>query len=108
MSCCTEDGRILVDGEPLDEPYVFEDLPFDAAGLNCTTQPASSRCFAEVVVPEDSYLVLGDHRSSSSDSAAECRHDGGADAGCWRWAKRDQIVGPAVAILWPIPRWSGL
>ncbi|WP_309064592.1 signal peptidase I [Microbacterium sp.] len=107
VSCCTTEGRLIVDGQPVDEPYVHQDLPFDA-NQNCTTQPASLRCLPEIVVPDDSYLVLGDHRSNSSDSAAQCRGAGGADPGCWRWVKRDQIVGRAVVILWPVSRWTGL
>lgn len=107
VACCSADGRVTVDGVPLDEPYVFEDFPF-SAGQDCGTEPGSLRCFSEVTVPPDSYLVLGDHRSASSDSAAHCRAPGASSPGCWRWAKRSDIVGRAVVILWPVPRWSGL
>lgn len=108
VECCTIDGAVLVDGEPLDEPYVFDDYAFEPGVLDCTTTPQSQRCFAEVVVPEKSYLVLGDHRSRSADSAASCRAQPTAPASCWRWASRDAIVGKAVVILWPFSRWSGL
>lgn len=106
VSCCDAEGRVLVDGVPLDEPYIFEDFPFTEQ-QNCDTTPASARCFAEITVPEDSYLVLGDHRSASADSAVQCRAPQ-ASSDCWRWAKRSDIVGRAVVILWPISRWSGL
>ncbi|MDR6867257.1 signal peptidase I [Microbacterium resistens] len=112
VECCTADGSLIVDGKPLDEPYIFENFPFTPGTLDCTTVPASRRCLPAVTVPEDSYLMLGDHRSFSSDSAANCRaaNDTGGDPGdsCWRWAHRSGIVGKAVVILWPIPRWSGL
>lgn len=108
VSCCDAQGRLLVDGEPLDEPYVFEDLPFDGDASSCTSTPASLRCLPEVTVPEDSYLVLGDHRSASSDGAYQCRGEGADPSTCWRWAKRHQIVGKAAAILWPLGRWTGL
>lgn len=108
LSCCDAEGRLLVDGEPLDESYVFEDLPFTAGSLDCDTEPASARCLPQVTVPDGSYLVLGDHRSDSSDSAAQCRTTGADATGCWRWARADQVVGKAVVILWPIGRWSGL
>lgn len=107
VECCTVEGAVVVDGQALDEPYVFEDFPFVPGSLDCTTTPRSSRCFDEVTVPAESYLMLGDHRSASSDSAAQCRIDS-APPDCWRWASRDSIVGAAVAILWPIGRWSGL
>ncbi|WP_243075648.1 signal peptidase I [Microbacterium sp. SS28] len=107
VSCCTAGGAVVVDGAPLDEPYVVNDLPFDPGTLDCATTPRSPRCFDEVTVPDDSYLMLGDNRSNSADSAYECRVEGAA-ADCWRWATRDGIVGRAVAIVWPIGRWGGL
>ncbi|MBO0980994.1 signal peptidase I [Microbacterium sp. SD291] len=108
VSCCTADGRLIVDGEPIDEPYVFEDLAFEAGELDCATTPRSSRCLPEAVVPAGSYLMLGDHRSVSADGAMECRVPGADDAGCYRWMRREDVVGRAVVILWPVPRWSGL
>jgi len=108
VSCCSGDGRLLVDGEPLDESYVFEDLPFEPGVLDCRSTPSSLRCLPEVTVPVGSYLVLGDHRSRSADGAHGCR-GAGADAElCWRWARGDQVVGRASAVIWPPTRWSGL
>lgn len=105
--CCDAEGRLSVDGESLDEPYVSQDYPFVPGENDCSTRPQSMRCFAAVVVPDDSYLVLGDNRSNSSDSSAYCR--GGVDAvDCWRWATRPDIVGKAAVILWPIARWGAL
>ena len=107
VACCDDDGAVQVDGAPLDEPYVTNDYPFVAGELDCSSAPRSTRCFAEVTVPDDSYLVLGDNRANSADSAVFCR-DADATADCWRWATRDGIVGRAAIILWPIARWSGL
>lgn len=108
VSCCDAQGRLLVDGEPLDEPYVFEDLLFTDGTLDCASEPTSARCLPEVTVPKGSYLVLGDHRAASADGAIGCRA-AGADAGdCWRWAKAEQVVGKASVILWPMGRWGGL
>ena len=44
---------------------------------------------AETVVPEDSYFMMGDHRSISSDS--------------WDFGpvERDMIYGKAVLVYWP-------
>jgi signal peptidase I len=105
-SCCSADGHVRVDGKAIDEPYVTNDFAFQPGVLDCTTNPASGRCFPEVTVPKDSYLVLGDNRPNSADSAFVCRL---ADtSGCWRWATRSEIVGKAVVILWPITRWRAL
>ncbi len=105
VECCSAEGEILVDGEPLDEPYVFADFTFDAGSLDCDSDPVSERCFAAITVPEDRYLVLGDNRANSSDSSAQCRGNVN-DQGCWRWAHRDEIVGKVAVILWPLSRWT--
>ena len=107
VECCSVDGRLMIDGEPIDEPYITNDFPFEAAAFDCSTTPRSARCFDAVEVPADSYLMLGDNRGDSSDSAAFCRSDS-ASADCWRWATRPDIVGNAFVIFWPITRWSGL
>ncbi|GAA5147362.1 hypothetical protein GCM10025768_07280 [Microbacterium pseudoresistens] len=105
-ACCTAAGAVTVDGVALDEPYVFNDLPFTPGVLDCETEPASTRCFGPVEVPERSYLMLGDNRGNSSDSAARCRSLPTGSDGCWRWATRDGVVGKVVSIVWPIPRWQ--
>ncbi|WP_438853470.1 signal peptidase I [Agromyces sp. M3QZ16-3] len=107
VACCDSTGAVLVDGRPIDEPYVSNDFAFEEGVLDCTTSPRSTRCFDEVAVPEDSYLMLGDNRSGSRDSAYSCRAAGTADD-CWRWASRGGIVGEVVAVLWPIQRWGAL
>ena len=48
-------GRVLVNGKPLEEDYVPNDY-------------ADRRSSAEIVVPPNSYFVLGDHRILSNDS----------------------------------------
>ncbi|MFS6528347.1 signal peptidase I [Microbacterium aurugineum] len=108
VECCDADGAVLVDGQPLDEPYVVDDLPFSPGELDCGTTPTSTRCFAEVTVPESAYLVLGDNRGNSADSAYRCRGDATAGPECWRWVDRASVVGKATAVLWPLSRWNGL
>src|SRR5262249_11304315 len=49
------EGTVYVNGRALSEPYV----PLDYG---------DTRSLKEMVVPEDSYFVLGDHRSMSNDS----------------------------------------
>ena len=90
--------QLIVDGEPLDEPYMTNDLSFEAGELDCTTTPRSARCFDEVEVPADSFLMLGDNRANSSDSALTVASEDAA-ADCWRWATRADVVGKAVVLL---------
>jgi len=50
-----ENGQVYVNGEALDEDYVPSDY-------------ADARSYGEVVVPANSFFVLGDHRTMSNDS----------------------------------------
>lgn len=74
-----EDGSVYVDGELLDEPYLTE----KAYGISDLEYPYQ--------VPEDTYFLMGDHRSTSVDS----RH---SSVGC---ISEDQIVGRVVFRVWP-------
>lgn len=101
VACCTTDGRVTVDDTPLDEPNTYEDLPFTAGSLDCSSTPRSTRCFPEIRVPSDNLLVLGDHRSQSADSVIGCR---GATQGpeCARFVPLERVVGPVVLRFWPL------
>lgn len=106
VECCDAEGRVLVDGEPLAEPYVVNDLPFVPGSLDCGSSPTSNRCFETVTVPENSYLVLGDNRGNSADSAAACRGRSAVAEGCWRWMRRADVVGEIGVVFWPVSRWG--
>jgi signal peptidase I len=69
-------GRVWLNGRPLNENYVPEDY-------------RDTRSYAEIVIPEDEYYMMGDHRSISSDS----REFGPVD--------RELIYGKAVFVYWP-------
>ena len=76
------DGALYVNGEKWDEPYIntdYIDYELD-----------------EETVPENCYFVLGDNRNESQDSA---------DLGP---VTRDELIGHALCIVWPIGRIGGI
>lgn len=64
LTCCDPDGRLLRNGEPLDEAY----LP---------TGVAPSLDAFDVVVPADRWWLMGDNREVSEDSRAHLGSPGG-------------------------------
>lgn len=72
-------GMVIVNGKPLDEPYVEENY-------------RDNHSYPAVTVSADSYYVLGDHRNSSNDSRN------------WGFVQRGYIYGKAVFVYWPLDR----
>ena len=91
VQCCDEQGRVTVDGRPLDEPYVYLSDP--------GYEPAP---FGPVKVPEGRLWMMGDHRDQSSDSRA---HITDPDQGT---IAVDDVIGKAFVIIWPVSRWDTL
>jgi signal peptidase I len=92
VSCCDADGHVLVNGEPLDEPY----LTLVDGG------PRASATDFDVTVPEGALWVLGDNRDRSADSRA---HQTGPYEG---FVPVDDVIGRAFVVAWPIDRWQRL
>ena len=76
------DGVVLIDGEPIDEPYLPD-------GVLTPDFFAESGCVPECVVPEDQLFVLGDNRTNSDAS----NHFG--------FVPFDDVVGRAFVRVWP-------
>ncbi|MFB6715565.1 MULTISPECIES: signal peptidase I [unclassified Streptomyces] len=89
VKCCDKDGRITVNGVPLDEPYLHPGNP-------------PSLIKFEVKVPAGRIFVMGDHRSNSADSRY---HLDEPEHGT---VSEDEVVGRAVVIAWPFGHWRKL
>jgi len=88
VQCCDAQGRVTVDGKPLDEPYIFENTPIE------------QRAFGPVTVPEGRLWVMGDHRSASADSKAHLGDKYSGTVGV------DDVIGKAALIVWPLNRFG--
>ncbi|MDG4785582.1 signal peptidase I [Micromonospora sp. WMMD1102] len=91
--CCDDQGRVTVNGTPIDEPYVLENSPLDVPP---NRQECRSRRFDEVVVPPDQIFVMGDHRLVSQ------------DARCQGPVPIENVIGRAFVVVWPFANWSSL
>ncbi|MGH3950044.1 MAG: signal peptidase I [Pseudonocardiaceae bacterium] len=90
VMCCDAQNRVVVDGNALDEPYIYWE-----PGSGTEQQP-----FAEVTVPDGMIWVMGDNRNNSSDS----RFQGGG--GLRGAVPVDNIIGKARVIVLPPSRWG--
>ncbi|MFC5666981.1 signal peptidase I [Kitasatospora misakiensis] len=85
VECCDEQGRISLNGKPLDEPYL-------APGNPPSRQPF------KVKVPQGRLWVMGDHRDVSADSRF---HMGNPGQGT---IPVSGVLGRAFMIAWPLGR----
>ena len=77
-SITVQDGKVMINGIPLEEPYI-------------AAPPIYNDTW---VVPEGQLFVLGDNRNESKDS-----HE-------WGFLPLENVVGRAILIYWPPPQWQ--
>lgn len=92
ISCCDSQNRVLVDGKPLNESYIY-----------WTPEMASKQPdFAPVKIPQGDLWVMGDNRNDSFDSRFQ---NGGGLKGV---VPVSDVIGIARTIIWPPSRWRGI
>lgn len=82
VKCCDGQGKLTINGEPVDEPYLLQ------------RERASFTVF-EATVPEGQLFLLGDHRDESLDSRT---HLEDANNGS---VPREAVTGRIDATVWP-------
>jgi len=84
VECCDDQGRLSVNGVPVEEPYLAQDA-----------EP--SELTFDITVPQDRLWVMGDNRQFSRDSRWHQDLAGGGTIAM------SSVVGRAVVVFWP---WS--
>jgi signal peptidase I len=93
VRCCDNDGRVIVNGVAIDEPYLNSNSPLEPPPMK---DSCSIRRFPELIVPAGELFVMGDHRGVSQDSR------------CQGTVPIDNVVGRAFFVAWPPSRWGGV
>jgi signal peptidase I len=89
VKCCDTQGRVTVNGMPLNEAYVRPG-----------NEPSLIKF--EVTVPAGRLWVMGDHRANSADSRYHRTEQYSGTV------SEDSVVGRAMVIAWPIGNWTQL
>ena len=79
-----KEGKVFINGEKLDEPYLQEGVVTDVTGIG----------FSDFIVPENTVFAMGDNRTHSTD----CR-----TFGCIPLEKIESTV---VIRIWPLSTWG--
>lgn len=85
VECCDEQGRLIINGEPVDEPYVKEGM--SAIGSSF-----------KVAVPDGGIWVMGDNRNQSADSRMHM------DLPSNGVVQMNTVVGTVTTRVWPLDR----
>ncbi|MEX3609702.1 signal peptidase I [Rothia sp. LK2588] len=88
VSCCSPNGKLYVNGQEITEDYIYpganpSDIKFD------------------VVVPENSYFVMGDHRNNSADSRYHIERG-------TEFISEADVEGEVFVIAWPLNHFKWL
>lgn len=79
-----QNGKVFLNHQLLNEPYIASDIRTDARGFAGEGQ--------DILVSENSYFVMGDNRPYSSDSRD------------WGLVPFDKVIGKSALVYWPLNR----
>lgn len=106
ITCCDKQGRVSVNGEPLEESAYVKQNP----GVDCNGPMVNdcSRRWRAGPIPEGQMFVMGDNRARSADSSVHLC-DAAVETDCTddsAFVRTDLVVGKVVVLLWPSQRFT--
>lgn len=98
--CCDDQGRLAVNGRPLEEDAYVR----DAATVACRGPQVPSCSWTAGPVPEGSLFVMGDNRERSADSSRHLCLPGTTDCTDDPYVPVGNVVGKVFLLAWPADR----
>ena len=105
ITCCDDQGRISVNGVPLDENDYIAERP---EGVNCNGPMISTCDWSAGPVPDNTIFVMGDNRSDSADSSYHLCLVGETDCTDNPFVDTDLVVGKVFSVVWPVSNFGFL